>query len=290
MKVNLDCFPCFVRQALEAARMASDDEHQHRALLDHVMRQLTRLPLEVTPPQVGQLIHRLIRQHINSDDPYRQLKDRDNKVALEMLPELRERVLRESDPLRAACQLAIAGNAIDCGASSGGFDLVAIADEALGHGFAVDDYVRFRAALDRAERVLYLGDNCGEIVFDRLLVESIYRRTDAHIDFAVRGRPVLNDANMEDAMRAGMDLYAEIISNGSDAPATVLSECSRPLQDTYREADVIVAKGQGNYESLSQESGPLFYLLKAKCAVVARDIDVPVDAYVLKAAAGAAAA
>lgn len=184
MKVYLDCFPCFVRQTLEAARMVSDDEREHRALLDLVMQRLLQLPLDITPPQVGQIVHGLIREHFTDDDPYRQLKDRYNRLAMGMLAELRVRMRRAPDPLLTACKLAVAGNVIDFGALSG--------------EFAIDDYPRFRATLEGATRVLYLGDNCGEIVFDRLLVEMIRRDTDAKVCFAVRGGPVLNDAAVEE--------------------------------------------------------------------------------------------
>ena len=266
--------------------MGTDDERAHRALLDRVMRRLVGLPLDVTPPQVGQIIHRLIREHITDGDPYRSLKDRYNRLALEMLPEVRGRMLREHDPFLAACQLAIAGSVIDFGASSGEFGLEAIVAEALAADLGGQAYPLFRAAVDKARRILYLGDNTGEIVFDRLLVEELRRRSEAEITFVVRGRPVLNDATEEDAVLAGLDVYARILSNGSDAPATVLDECSPQLREAYGKADLIIAKGQGNYESLSQEEGPLFFLLKAKCPVVARDLDVEVGTMVLRAGAG----
>lgn len=281
MKVYLDCFPCFVRQALEAARMASNDERQHRVLLDLVMQRLTQLPLDVTPPQVGQIIHRLIREHVTDGDPYLHLKQLYNKRAMEMLPDLRQRMLQGPDPLLTACKLAIAGNQIDFGALSGEFDLDALVADALSSDFAIDAYPRFRTLVDNASRILYLGDNAGEIVFDRLLLEALNREGSARIDFVVRGRPVLNDATAEDAAYCGIDLYANVLSNGSDAPATVLDECSPRLRHAFDAADLVIAKGQGNYESLSEQPGPVFFLLKAKCPVVARDLGTWVGAAVL---------
>jgi len=284
MKVYLDCFPCFVRQTLEAARMSTEDEALQRRILDEVMKRLITLPLEVTPPQVGQIIHRLIKELTGNGDPYQQVKRQYNELALKMLPDLRERVRAVEDPILTALKLAIAGNIIDFGALSGNFDLAQIVEETLRSEFALDGYERFRSALDRVARIVYLGDNTGEIVFDRILIETLLRHKAFEIVFVVREMPIINDATMEDACYVGLDRLVRVISNGSDAPATVLSECSPEMLETYGAADIIIAKGQGNYESLSDEQGPLFFLLKAKCPVVARDLGCEVGDIVLRSA------
>lgn len=281
MTISLDCYPCFVRQTLEAARMAVDDERVHRQILDAVMERLTRLPLGATPPQVGQAIHRLIRERVATDDPYREVKQRYNALAMDMLPRLREMVLRSADPLRTAARLAIAGNVIDFGPSAAEVDLDEVVAMALRTELAVDDSAALEVALAGARSVLYLADNAGEIAFDRLLVEAIARRWDAEIAVVVRGLPVLNDATVADAAFAGLDVYARILPSGSDAPAVVLAECTPHLAEAFGAADVIIAKGQGNYESLSGEAVPAFFLLTAKCAVVARDLGVQIGAAVL---------
>lgn len=285
MKVYLDCFPCFVRQTLEAARMAVDDERVHRKILNAVMKQLVHLPMEVTPPQMGQVIHRLIKELTHNGDPYREIKERYNVAALKMLPNLKELVLRAEDPLLTASKLAIAGNIVDFGALSGGFDLESVVWETLRADFAIDDYAMFRDAIQKASRILYLGDNAGEIVFDRVLIEEIRRMGSAEITFVVRGRPIINDATIEDAAFAGLDRFAQVISNGSDAPATVLSECTPAMVAAYRAADLVIVKGQGNYESLSEETGPLFFLLKVKCPVLARDLGAHMGDTILKRSA-----
>ena len=281
MKVYLDCFPCFVRQTLEAARMQTADEALQRRILDEVMKRLVRLPLEVTPPQVGQIIHRLIKELTGNEDPYREVKRQYNEIALKMYPELCERVRASQDPILTAVKLAIAGNIVDFGALSGNFDLEQVVEETLRSDFALDGYERFRRALDRAVRIVYLGDNTGEIVFDRILIETLLRHKTFQIVFVVKEVPIINDATMEDARFVGLDRLVRVIPNGSDAPATVLSECSPEMVEVYRAADMVVVKGQGNYESLSEEQGPLFFLLKAKCAVAARDLGVKVGDIVL---------
>ena len=262
--------------------MSTSDEALQRRILDEVMKRLVQLPLEVTPPQVGQIIHRLIKELTGNGDPYRKVKRRYNELALKMLPDLCERVRASEDPIRTAAKLAIAGNIIDFGALSGNFDLNRIVEETLCSDFALDGYERFRSALDRVARIVYLGDNTGEIVFDRMLIETLLRYKPFEIVFVVRGMPIINDATMEDARFVGLDRLVRVISNGSDAPATVLSECSAEMVAVYDAADMIIAKGQGNYESLSGEQGPLFFLLKAKCPVVAGDLGCEVGDIVLR--------
>jgi uncharacterized protein with ATP-grasp and redox domains len=158
-----------------------------------------------------------------------------------------------------------------------------VIEETLRSDFAVNDYALFKKHLEQAARIVYLGDNVGEIVFDRILIETLLKRRTFDVGFVVRGMPIINDATLEDAWFVGLDQIVRVISNGSDAPATVLSECSPEMLEVYRGADLVIVKGQGSYESLSEEQGPLFFLLRAKCAMVARDLGVEVDDIILKA-------
>jgi uncharacterized protein with ATP-grasp and redox domains len=282
MKAYLDCFPCFLRQTLEAARMSAASEAVQRRILDEVMKELVRLPYDVTPPQVGQIIHRLIRKITGNKDPYHSVKQQYNEMALEMYPALRKRVRSSKDPVLAAVKLAIAGNIVDFGALSGNFDLAQVVGQTLSSDLALDDYESFRTSVERAAHIVYLGDNAGEIVFDRILIETLLSVRRAQFVFVVRGVPVINDATAEDARCVGLDQVVEVIPDGSDAPATVLSECSPAVQELFGAADMVIAKGQGNYEWLSNERGPLFFLLKAKCPVVAEDLGVEVGDLVLR--------
>ena len=286
MNVYLDCFPCFLRQTLEAARMSTGNEAVQRQILDEVMKRLVRFPLDVTPPQVGRIIHRLIKEITGKEDPYQKVKRRYNEMALEMYPELCERVQASEDPVLTAVKLAIAGNIVDFGALSGNFDLEQVVEETLSSDLALDDYEPFRRALERAGHIVYLGDNTGEIVFDRILIEHLLKLRRVQIIFVVRGAPIINDATMEDAHFVGMDRVVQVISDGSDAPAMVLSECSPEVSEAYHAADMVIVKGQGSYESLSDERGPLFFLLKAKCPVVAGDLGVQVGGLILKRGKG----
>lgn len=294
MKVYLDCHACIVRQALEAARMATDDEKVHARVMKAVMARLIDLPPELTPIHVARDTQAVIREACGDGDPYARVKRQYNEQALQMEPALRSHIEDSPDRLAAAVKLAIAGNIMDFGATGGVFDLERVIDSTLASDLDPASFAALQNQLGGAGLVLYLGDNTGEIVFDRLLIEEIHRFCPAEVVFVVRSHPVLNDATRVDAEAVGMPGVARVIGNGSDAPGTVLEWCSPELRQLFAEADVIISKGQGNYESLSGQEGPIYFLLQAKCAVVARDLGVAEGTTVLRAqtpmAAQAAAA
>lgn len=267
--------------------MATDDAALHEQMVRDVLRMTSELDLSASPPVTGQKIHRRLRELTGWRDPYAAVKTRFNRMALEMLPELREQVARAEDPFTAALRLAIAGNVIDLGVNGAitEDDVRAAIASTLDEPFE-GDIDAFREPVRRAGNILYLADNAGEIVLDRLLVEQL---APAPVTVAVRGAPVINDATRADALLAGMDEVSDLIDNGSDAPATLLGDCSEAFRRRFAEADVVIAKGQGNYESLSNEHGNIFFLFKAKCPVIAEHAGVPVGTHMLMRRNGRAA-
>jgi len=233
------------------------------------------------PPVMGAKIHRLIQELIDRGDPYRRVKDISNKRALELYPGLKERVDTSEYPLETALRLAIAGNIIDLGVKGDipNDDIAQTIENALSaslHHGAIDG---FREAAHQARRILYLGDNAGEIVFDRILIEQLQKE---NITFVVRGQPVINDVTMVDAHTTGMADIVEVIDNGSGAPGTILNDCSVSFQERFFEADLIISKGQGNYESLSCTDANITFLLMAKCPVIARDVGCEVGSFIVR--------
>ena len=293
MRTILDCYPCFARQALEAARYAVGDEDVRRRIMREALADLaTEVGLEESPPQIGQRIHRLVRRLSGNGDPYIALKRHSDSSALAALPRLRPLVETAADPLAAAVRLAIAANVLDAGMNAAtmegelrdgatgaraGDGVVRTLERCL-HEPLVGDLEQFRRAVVAAERILFLADNAGEIVVDRLLLEQLPRH---RLTIAVRGMPVLNDATLDDARSAGLDALAPVIGNGSDAPGTVLSDCSPRFRRVFDEADVVVAKGQGNYESLSDSGGHIYFLFKVKCPLVAQHAGLPLGVHAL---------
>ena len=220
MRTCLDCVPCFVRQALDAARFVTDDPRVHERVLREVLRAASDMDLSVTPPEMGRRIHRAIREMTGVADPYRGVKEQFNRAALALYPELKERVGQSADPLETAARLAIAGNIIDFGVRS----TIAEAEvEATICASLTEPLVGsidpFRAALAEAGSILYLADNAGEIVCDRLLIEEL---PPEKVAVAVKGSPIINDATLADAEAAGLIGLVEVIDNGSDAPGTIL--------------------------------------------------------------------
>jgi len=249
------------------ARFATPDPKVHEQILREALSIAASWDLRQPAPLLTQQIHRRLRELTGIADPYQDAKRRFNALALELLPELRARVLEADDPLAFAVRLAIAGNVIDLGVNCHlrEADIRRSFQDVLAEPFSGDVHL-FRTILSRASRILYLTDNTGEIVFDRLLIEQLPA---GRVTVAVRGSPVLNDATLADVPVSGLDQIAEVIDNGSDAPGTILDDCSPVFQDSFNGADAIIAKGQGNFETLRDASSNIFFLLKTKCPVVA---------------------
>lgn len=281
MRTYFDCIPCFVRQALDAVRLITGDESIHEQVLREVLRVTSTADLRQTPPAMAQKIHRLIRQLAEIDDPYRRMKKRFNTFVLALYPKL-EQVMDESkEPLETAVRLAIAGNIIDLGVKSSlkTCEVYKTIDEALTAELDMTTFKDFKTEAATAKSILYLGDNAGEIVFDRVLIDQL---GPDRITFAVKGRPVINDATIEDAQAIGLTDLVRVIDNGDDAPGTILKSCSEEFCHYFKETDLIIAKGQGNYETLSDYDKNIFFLLKAKCPVIANHLGCEVGTVVLR--------
>ena len=279
MNTAFECIPCFVRQAAEAVGLCMPDITRRERLMRRLLNEIANADWNVMPVLIAQRVQRIIRSETGQKDPYRVIKDSMNRMALDLLPALAEAARRRPDPREAFVRLAIAGNILDSGAKTGisaeklPKHLQSIWERPLAGN--VDDL--FRAA-EAARCILFLADNAGEIVFDRLLIEALPAEK---ITVAVRGTPVINDATMEDAETAGIPEIAPVISNGSDAPGTILAECSVDLRYWYDRADMIIAKGQGNYETLSDARKNIFFLLTVKCPIIAAHIGAPTDGMVI---------
>jgi damage-control phosphatase, subfamily I len=281
MKTYLDCYPCFLRQALSAARRAGATTDQQKQILLDTMDALRSLPSDATPPVMAEGIHQLVRARTSNPDPYREAKQEATEQALALLPGLMDQVRKAADPLETAVRIAIAGNIIDYGVAES-YELEATLQRVLEKPFAIDDLPFLREALDRADSVLYLADNAGETVFDQVLIQVI----DRPVTYVVKAGPIINDATYEDALAAGLAEVAEIVDNGSDAPGTLMDRCSADFRRRFEQASLIIAKGQANYETLSASQAPLFFLLQAKCAIIARDLGVTPGSTVVKGPRG----
>ena len=282
MKSYLDCYPCFFTQAIRTSRMITSDDKKIWQILNEVSLSLPDIPFGATPPEIGREVYRIISKRTGIKDPYRKIKEKCTRQALSLYPELKKLINSSEDRLMTAIRISIAGNIIDFGANFD-FDLKKDVGTTLSQDFSINHYREFCEALDKARKILYLADNAGETVFDRFLIEEINKP----VIYVVRARPIINDATREDALLAGIDKVAEIVSSGCDAPGNILKFCSDEFLKVYRSADLIISKGQGNYEGLSDEDRPIFFLLKTKCHVIARDIGIDEGSIVLMKASKA---
>lgn len=273
----MDCIPCFFKQALNAARAATHDEEKARTVLDRISTLVPDIPLDQTPPETARIIYSIVQDITGISDPFKTYKEDSIHRALSLYGDLKSKVACSEDPLYKALTIAIAGNVIDLGAHPD-LNLDAEIRDIEKYEISLDSYEPFKRKLERADRVLYLGDNAGETVFDRILIETLGKDT----IYAVRDAPVINDATIEDARKSGLGFVAKIISSGCDAPGTILKQCSREFLDIFETADVIVSKGQGNFESLSKERAPIFFLFKVKCSVVSRHAGAQEGEIILK--------
>ena len=277
MKTYLDCISCFFKQALATARFAGASQRTQKRILNELSKVIPKLSLTSSPPEMGRVIYGLVEKLTDKKDPFKRVKDKSNRLALGIYDKLKKKVRHSHDGLLTALELAIAGNIIDYGAKNSldvNKEIKKILDEEhkaiKKENNRLFNYTKFKCTLRKAKTILYLADNAGETVFDRVLIEeikNIYR--DKRIIYAVKGKPIINDALIEDAYQCGIDKVAEIVSTGLDVPGTVLSLCSKKFLKIYKDADMIISKGQGNFEALSEHKKPVFFLFMAKCPVVA---------------------
>jgi len=262
--------------------MATSDEILQREILNSVLKELPKFPQTVTPPEIAVNVHRIVKKVSGNKDPYKKVKEKFNKKALKLYSGLKHKINKSDNHLLTASKLAIAGNIIDFGAGGSNFDLDKTIEEVMSSNLAIDHFNRFKDDILKSSSILYIGDNSGEIVFDRILIEEIKKYSEADIFFVVRGEPILNDATIEDAEFVGIDKVAKVISDGYDAPAMLLSNSSKELKEVFDSADMVIAKGQGNYETLNEAEGNIYFLLKAKCLVLAKDIESNLGDNILK--------
>jgi uncharacterized protein with ATP-grasp and redox domains len=283
MKLNLDCIPCFQRQALQAVRFISDDEKLHERVLREVAKKLLESNWDSTPPELAHQVHSIVKRITNEKDPYKEVKRESNDSVLKLYPELKEKVNQSRDPLRTAVRLAIAGNIIDFGVPQQ-FNLEETIREVLKKRFAIDDYEKLKEKLKDAETLLFFVDNAGEIGLDKLLVETFLETKKLEkIDFVVKGGPIINDATLEDAVYMGLDGLpnSEFLTISNGETGTGPARSSQTVKKWIKEHDLVISKGQGNYEGLSEHNG-LFFMLMVKCPIIASDLGVEVGDIILE--------
>ena len=276
MKISYECGPCFLRQAKEALDLSTDDEALKMEIMGDIFKFLSRnFESGTNSNSTGSAMHKMIIERTGCRDPYYNEKIQGNEIALRYLPEV-EKILRDDDSLENYVKISIIGNILDFGAFTLDDDIESVIRQSLKKDLVIKDVEEFEKALKTNDKVLYLVDNTGEIVFDKLLLNKI-KDYDLDITIAVKSQPILNDATKKEALEAGLDEFGEIVEIGCGTVGYVDSEISQEFREIFNAHKFIISKGMGNYEGLTEidlQDKDVFFLLCAKCNTISKDIGV----------------
>jgi hypothetical protein len=263
----MDCLFRGFERLMEKYKFSYNDRQQFFGFYNLTIARSGGRPM----PEIHRELNQKFCEISGISDPYADEKSVSNKQALGLYKRWRNKVIVSDNFFDTALRLSIAGNIMDYGPGSN-FDVEQTIEKVMDAKFAIDDSVLLRQRIKEAKSILYLGDNAGEIVFDKLFIEMLMH---PNLTYAVRGGAILNDITLGDAKEVGMDMVADVISNGYDTSSTILDKCSDEFLEVYNNADLIIAKGQGNLEGLILEKDPrIFFLLMVKCDIVAETLGV----------------
>ncbi len=277
MLMQQKCFSCLFRQAVDAAELLTENAEEREMIIRGAGRLMAEVDFRRTPPEIGRELHAMIRKTLHNDDPYREIKAEINSITREIRPILREKIEKSENPLECALRFAIAGNVIDFATfkTVSADKIIKTVEEAANKPIMGVEISALEAELRNAQTrtLLYICDNCGEIVWDALLIEWLQRYVSVTV--AVRGGAVVNDAIMADAKFAGITEMCPVITTGADIPGAVVALSSEAFQQHFRDADIVLAKGQGNLETLQPSARSVFHLFMVKCPVVEQWMKLP---------------
>ena len=278
MEIMLDCIPCMLKQALESSRMVTKDIDMQEKIIREALSVLLNFQTYRNSPDLAREIHGIIKNLTGVEDSYYEIKRRDLKAAKELYFFLDEFMKKKDGSLYWALKTSATGNNIDA-AINQNIDIKICVERELEKEFSICDLNIFDDKLKTASNILIIGDNTGETVFDKILIENM---PEIPVVYGVRSTPILNDTTEKEAYESGLGEVSRIISTGCNAPGAILEDCSKKFIDIYNRADIIISKGQGNFEALSERKGNLFFLLKAKCPMIANKLGVNLNDYVFK--------
>lgn len=275
--VDVRCKECFLKTYQRLFEKFNVSLSQQQKFISFFQETISKQK-HLSSPEIQKLLHGKFCELIGISDPFTEEKKNSNRIALSLYTEWKPKVLTSEKPFDLALRLAIAGNIMDYGANNN-FNIHKTIKNVFSTSFAIDHSETLQKKIKHAKKILYLGDNAGEIVFDRLFIEIIMHN---NITYAVKGSPVLNDVTIEDAQIVGMDLVSDVISNGYDAPSTLLHKCSKEFINIYNSSDLIISKGQGNFEGLMHENDSrIFFLMMVKCNVIAAKLSVEKNSFIV---------
>lgn len=271
MKTYYECIPCLLQSIIRLFKNNLIPIDKHKIIIKRILEDLSKKIFSYSPPNIAQRMYKIIKNETGVEDLFKEIKYEYNKICMELYEKLKNRVNCNKNPLYESLKLSIIGNIIDF-APNFTFNLMDTISKFEDRDFAIDKSSLLFDDINNANKILFIGDNCGEIVFDKLFIEIINHR---NIIYAVRGKPILNDSTQEDADFVSMTNVAKVIDTGTDIPGVDFGQSSSDFIINYRTADFIISKGQGNYESLCEiDNKKIYFLLMAKCDLVAKQLGV----------------
>ena len=271
VKVHAECFSCFIGQAIRSTKLYYNDRDHLLKTTTAVVRILQDIDVEQPPPLISEFVYGTIKDVLHKKDPYSFIKKKFNDIALGYADFMEKEIEGAKDPILYAIRLALAGNIIDFGSQIESFNLQKTIDETVKNPLDVSDIKEFKERLKKANNVVLVADNAGEIVFDKILlktIKNIYPQKKLYV--IVRGGPIINDVTIEDALYVGMNEIAEIVASSKAIPGFWPAYESGRCRQVWDSADIIISKGQGNFETLSELNDErIYFLFLIKCRVVA---------------------
>jgi damage-control phosphatase, subfamily I len=266
MKLHPGCIPCIVGQAYRLSRMSgiTDADTQKQVLYDTMENLLHHNNIK-TAPHFSVILQSIIGQYTDVHSAIRKTKKANLNTVKIFTNYLSHMIKGAPDPLEMAVRAAIAGNTIDLGANPD-FDIEHEINHITSNSIDMKAFNRFREEYERAESILIIADNYEEALFDKLLIQQMLPK---NIVYAVRSDEILNDITMDDAYELDIDNLCTVMDSGSTISGTDLEDCHEQFQNEYRGADIVIAKGQGNYETLFNAQRPIYFMFKVKCKVIA---------------------
>ncbi|MCJ7571722.1 MAG: ARMT1-like domain-containing protein [Candidatus Thermoplasmatota archaeon] len=289
MKIQTECVPCLLKRVLFEIELSTDDKE----LQNKTIKKACTLLAELYDPNICSVdiatkVHKLVYETLGEKDPYKKLKIESNKAAKKLIPRVEELINVCEDPLRMSMLCSIVGNMMDFGiegASNSPEKLFDIFEEIVSDDLGYDDYDRIKNILKDAKNVLLFADNCGEIVFDKILCSELKKfKPDIFLTVVVKGESILSDATMDDALEIGLDKEVDqILTTGCFAVGIDFEKLPLDVKKLLDKVDIILSKGMGNYEAFSDTTyRPIAYLLRTKCGAIANSMGVTRNINVIK--------
>lgn len=291
MRADIRCIPCTVRAALDMAEKASNDRWEALIILRRTLQFLSEVDyFGKTPAELHTTVSRIVKKVSGNSDPFKSIKEECNKRALKLISSLMDVAenLDSVERLKVMIKASVYGNAMDFEVEDYDFKLEEFESKlmrCIEERPIINDVDELLILLKNSDRIIYLLDNAGEVVFDKLLIHEIAQLFKCRIVAVVKERPVLNDATLEDANMIGLTEICRVISTGEDHIGIHLDTSSSEFKEALRESDLVIAKGQGNYETLTEYRSlikkPICHLFRVKCKVVSDYMRVPVNTDVI---------